>query len=45
MSPSSEPRRGIVRELSQGVLVLALTGSCFGGVVGMLGIAARALGR
>jgi hypothetical protein len=40
-----EPSRRIARELSEGVVLLGLTGSCFGGLVGMLAIATRALGR
>jgi hypothetical protein len=35
----------IARELGQGIIVLALTGSTVGGFLGMLAIAARALGR
>ena len=34
-----------VRELGQGIIVLALTGSTVGGLLGMIAIAARALGR
>lgn len=33
------------REVGQGLLLLALTGSSVGGVLGMLAIASRALGR
>lgn len=33
------------RELGQGLVLLALTGSFTGGVLGMLAIATRALGR
>lgn len=38
-------RRGLGRELGQSILLLALTGSFTGGVLGMLAIATRALGR
>lgn len=36
---------GLTRELSQGLVLLALTGSSVGGLLGMLAIATRALGR
>ena len=36
---------GLTRELSQGVVLLALTGSSVGGVLGMVSVATRALGR
>lgn len=36
---------GKTRELGQGVVLLALTGSSVGGFLGMLAIATRALGR
>ncbi|MFN2389122.1 MAG: hypothetical protein ABR575_05880 [Actinomycetota bacterium] len=36
---------GIGRELRQGIVVLALTGSSVGGVLSMLAVATRALGR
>ena len=35
----------LVRELSQGVVLLALTGASVGGFLGMLAVATRALGR
>jgi hypothetical protein len=38
-------RHGITRELRQGIVLLALTGSSVGGALGMLAIATRALGR
>lgn len=38
-------RRGMVRELSQSIVVLALAGSSVGGVLGMVALATRALGR
>jgi hypothetical protein len=39
-------RKGrFVRELSQGIVLLALTGSSVGGFLGMLAIATKALGR
>jgi hypothetical protein len=38
-------RPGVARELGQGLMLLALTGSSVGGVLGMLMIATRALGR
>jgi hypothetical protein len=39
------PMRGLARELSQSIVLLALTGSSVGGVLGMVSIATRALGR
>ena len=39
------PKRGVVRELGQGMVLLALTGSSVGGFLGMVAIATRALGR
>jgi len=36
---------GLTRELTQGVVLLALTGSSVGGLLGMVAIATRALGR
>ena len=42
---TDQTTRGIFRELSEGIVLLALTGSCFGGLVGMLTVATRALGR
>lgn len=38
-------RSGLGREVGQSLLLLALTGSFTGGVLGMLAIATRALGR
>lgn len=38
-------KRGVVKELGQGVVLLALTGSSVGGLLGMVAIATRALGR
>ncbi|MGH2816878.1 MAG: hypothetical protein ACRDJS_00280 [Actinomycetota bacterium] len=35
----------LVRELGQGIVLLAITGSSVGGFLGMLAIATRALGR
>jgi hypothetical protein len=35
----------VARELGQGIIVLALSGSTVGGLLGMVAIAARALGR
>jgi hypothetical protein len=35
----------LVRELSQGVVLLALTGASVGGLLGMIAIATHALGR
>jgi hypothetical protein len=35
----------VARELGQGIIVLALTGSTVGGLLGMIAIAARAFGR
>lgn len=42
---ANEPGRRIAHELSQGILLLALSGGCFGGLVGMVAIATKALGR
>jgi hypothetical protein len=39
------PRHGLARELRQGIVLLALTGSSVGGALGMLAIATKALGR
>jgi hypothetical protein len=36
---------GLARELGQGIVLLALTGSSVGGLLGVLSIATRALGR
>ena len=38
-------RTGVFRELGQGVVLLALTGSSVGGLLGIVAIATRALGR
>lgn len=38
-------RVALARELRQGIVLLALTGSSVGGALGMLAIATRALGR
>lgn len=35
----------LVRELSQGIVLLALTGASVGGLLGMIAVAAQALGR
>lgn len=35
----------LTREVGQGLLLLALSGSSVGGLVGMLAVATRALGR
>ena len=46
MARNSRTRgRGLGRELRQGIVLLALTGSSVGGALGMLAIATRALGR
>jgi hypothetical protein len=39
------PRSTLTRELSQSIIVLALTGSTVGGLLGLMAIATRALGR
>ena len=36
---------GLAKEVSQGLVMLALTGSSIGGVLGMVALATRALGR
>jgi hypothetical protein len=38
-------KRSLMKELGQGVMLLALTGSSVGGLLGMVAIATRALGR
>ena len=45
MTTVTTPRveRGIRRELSQALVLLALSGSCFGGLAGMVAVATRAL--
>ena len=45
MAMKLESRHGRARELRQGIVLLALTGSSVGGALGMLAIATRALGR
>ena len=40
---SSKP--GLAKEVGQGLVMLALTGSSIGGVLGMVALATRALGR
>jgi hypothetical protein len=35
----------VAREVGQGIIVLALTGSTVGGFLGMVAVAAKALGR
>jgi len=36
---------GLTRELGQGILLMGLAGSSVGGLLGILAIASRALGR
>jgi hypothetical protein len=36
---------GLTREFGQGILLVGLTGSSVGGLLGILAIASRALGR
>ncbi len=38
-------KRALAREVGQSVILLALAGSSVGGVLGMVAIATRALGR
>jgi hypothetical protein len=45
MRIDSLPKDGLARELSQSLVLLALTGSSVGGFLGMVAIATRALGR
>lgn len=45
MRGSALPKEGLARELSQSLVLLALTGSSVGGFLGMVAIATRALGR
>lgn len=42
---ASAQKAGLARELSQSLVLLALTGSSVGGVLGMVALATRALGR
>jgi hypothetical protein len=39
------PRFAVARELGQGIVVLALTGSSVAGFLAMVAVATRALGR
>lgn len=39
------PRTGVIREVGQSVILLALAGSSIGGAVAMLNMATRVLGR
>jgi hypothetical protein len=39
------PKEGLAREVGQSLVLLALTGSSVGGLLGMLAVATRALGR
>lgn len=43
-SMAAERRAGLAREISQGVVLLALAGASVGGLLGMVAIATRALG-
>lgn len=45
MRKAQREGHGLGRELRQGIVLLALTGSSVGGALGMLAIATRALGR
>jgi hypothetical protein len=45
MTKAAAEHDGLGRELSQGIVLLALTGSSVGGFLGMVAIATRALGR
>ncbi len=45
MARKAAGRHGLAREVRQGIVLLALTGSSVGGALGMLAIATRALGR
>ncbi len=38
-------KRGMAREVGQGLVLLALTGSSVGGFLGMVALATRMLGR
>ncbi|MDQ4057689.1 MAG: hypothetical protein M3124_01040 [Actinomycetota bacterium] len=40
----TERRVGLVREISQGLVLLALAGASVGGLLGMVAVASRALG-
>ena len=44
MGTSPERTNGLTREVSQGIVVLALAGASVGGLFGMVAIATRALG-
>lgn len=41
----SAEKDGLVKELGQSLVLLALTGSSVGGLLGMVALATRALGR
>jgi hypothetical protein len=45
ISRSAAERHPLAREVSQSLVLLALTGSSVGGFLGMIAIATRALGR
>lgn len=44
MGVSDNRSVGLAREISQGVVLLALAGASVGGLLGMVGVATRALG-
>lgn len=39
------PKDGLAREVSQSLVLLALTGSSVGGILGMVALVTRAVGR
>lgn len=45
IGPDADGRSALWREVGQSIMVLALTGSSVGGLLGILAIATRALGR
>jgi hypothetical protein len=45
IGPDADTSSTLLREVGQSIMVLALTGSSVGGLLGMLAIATRALGR
>lgn len=43
--PTQAPKSAVAREVSQGIVLLALTGSSVGVLLGMVHVATRALGH
>ncbi len=45
IKPTLARKKALTRELSQGVVLLALSGTSVGGFLGIVAVATRALGR